>query len=428
MRHANRPYRYTKEAAPPSQEVLLLYVEGKLPKDEKDEVAAFLRDHPLYAEAMEGLTGSDEAGGKNTDLDSDDSNDFLRQIVHDPPESSKRKFLSMDSDFDDRAPHQNPQNVRGDVEAINNKIDIITAQDQKGRQKTASIPIWRYAAAAILVLLMGFAGYFLTVQLNQQPPAVLSEKQSEEETPEGPIAGDDQDQEAAGDGQQAELKPLDEETASDQEQGDDPKQEPTTEESATDAKADDPSAAPSKQNQGTADEDAADRPKSTKKKEPSSSGSGKALQDGEAVDERPSGSRRTRQNEAQAYQANPEARKEPPLLAKGMERFQQEDYSAALKAFSAVIEDQPENLKARYYAGLAALKGEQYATALDHFNYLVGPEPRHTYFEDALWQLGQTHLRMGDTTQAKRVYERIEENEYNHYNKAVKKLERWRDE
>jgi len=427
MRQANRPYRYTKEAVPPSQEVLLLYAEDELPGHEKDEVAAFLRDHPLYAEATEGLTGSKKPGDKDQDQ-TKESRDLIENYVHEIPAFDKDESMAMDADDGGtRDYHPKSGNIRSEVEQINNKIDIITSQDQKGRKKTVSIPIWRYAAAAILVLLMGFAGYFLTVQLNQQPPAVLSEKQSEDETPEGPVASDEQDQETTGGNKQAELKPLGEETASDQEQADDQKQETKTEEPVIDSKADDQSTGTKKQNKGTADEDAADGPQSTKKEESASSGSGKALHDGEAVDDGPSGSRRTRQQEAQAYQANPEAREESPSLAKGMERFQQEDYTAALKAFAAIIEDQPENLKARYYAGLSALELERFATALAHLNYLVGPEPRHTYFEDALWQLGQTYLRKGDTTQAKRVYERIEEHRYKHYNKAVKKLERWRD-
>jgi TolA-binding protein len=74
-----------------------------------------------------------------------------------------------------------------------------------------------------------------------------------------------------------------------------------------------------------------------------------------------------------------------------------------------------------YEEGLAFYKNGAYATAIERFNAVVSRKGWGNVYEDALWYMGNSHLKQGDKTYAKAVFERIVR-EKGRYSKEAEKM------
>ena len=83
----------------------------------------------------------------------------------------------------------------------------------------------------------------------------------------------------------------------------------------------------------------------------------------------------------------------------GVNIFRNGDYQESLFFFENVLESQPENTAARYYAGLSALNIGELNKAIENLTYARFNE--ETYYEDATWNLILANLRAGNKKEAK---------------------------
>ncbi|MFK7808712.1 MAG: tol-pal system YbgF family protein [Saprospiraceae bacterium] len=94
-------------------------------------------------------------------------------------------------------------------------------------------------------------------------------------------------------------------------------------------------------------------------------------------------------------------------LLKVISLYENEQFEAALAASQNMLEENKEDVKTTYYAGLAALKSEEYKLAADYF--MTVRMNSDFYYEEATWLEVQAHLGAKDTASAKLLLDGITE-------------------
>ncbi len=110
------------------------------------------------------------------------------------------------------------------------------------------------------------------------------------------------------------------------------------------------------------------------------------------------------------------------FLAKGMESFNQENYTRAIKQFQTILKNNPDNYTANYYAGLSylltakkGLPGLPYKYELTKVKAgikfltkaLQSSGENKFYIEDCYWYLGKAYLMKGDVSKSREYFEKI---------------------
>lgn len=98
--------------------------------------------------------------------------------------------------------------------------------------------------------------------------------------------------------------------------------------------------------------------------------------------------------------------------------------SVANSSQKARIEKTLESDEKVYEAGLAFYKNGSYAAAIERFNAVVSRKGWGNIYEDALWYMGNSHLKQGDKNSAKAIFERIVREKSRYAKDAEKALRR----
>ncbi len=104
----------------------------------------------------------------------------------------------------------------------------------------------------------------------------------------------------------------------------------------------------------------------------------------------------------------------------GLEFYRNENYRASLFFFDYLLESEPENSIAHYFAGLSALNLGELEEAIENLSYARFNDEK--YYEDATWNLVLANLGLGKKEEAKALIAELLKIEGGFYSDKAEKL------
>lgn len=107
-------------------------------------------------------------------------------------------------------------------------------------------------------------------------------------------------------------------------------------------------------------------------------------------------------------------------LTAAIKKFNDRAYDESLRSTKALLETEPENLVASFYAGISALKLARTGEAIHYLSICRINSDR--YYEDASWYLALAHLKAGAEEEAELILQELKGVEDGYYEEAVRSL------
>ena len=104
----------------------------------------------------------------------------------------------------------------------------------------------------------------------------------------------------------------------------------------------------------------------------------------------------------------------------GLELYQKENYRESLLFFDQILESQPENVVAHYFAGLSALNLGELNKAIENLSYVRFNDEK--YYEGATWNLVLANVGLGNKEEAIVLLGELLKIEGGYYSEKAEKL------
>jgi tetratricopeptide (TPR) repeat protein len=90
----------------------------------------------------------------------------------------------------------------------------------------------------------------------------------------------------------------------------------------------------------------------------------------------------------------------------GVSAFDAGNYSNSISSMNTLLQSQPNNINANYYAGASNYELKNYTKAIAHLNIVI-LNKRNTFYEAALWYKGNSLLKLDDRKEAKTILQKV---------------------
>ena len=118
--------------------------------------------------------------------------------------------------------------------------------------------------------------------------------------------------------------------------------------------------------------------------------------------------------------AETDARK---LLSEAMQKYEAEEYEAAIGLFQQILEKEPGNMETELYSGISSMEIERYSEANNSFNRIIEHND-NLYVEQAEWSLAFCYLMTNNHQESKDIFNQIANKEGYYREQAFKIVKR----
>lgn len=108
-------------------------------------------------------------------------------------------------------------------------------------------------------------------------------------------------------------------------------------------------------------------------------------------------------------------------LNKSMKIFGRGQYKRSLTRFETILDTYPTDVNSSFYGGLCLFNMGEYSKAIALFNKCI-LGPFSNFDEEAQWMIGLSHEKLGNTKEAKKIFQSIVDQKSYYKNQAAKKL------
>lgn len=109
-----------------------------------------------------------------------------------------------------------------------------------------------------------------------------------------------------------------------------------------------------------------------------------------------------------------------------LQAYEARNFEQAAVAFDQLIDQDPQNLQANFYAGVSYLSLDMPRTALDRLNPVL-KDPENSLYEDALWYGALANIKLKEKKEAKQLLESVKARKGKYYERANRTLRDLKD-